>query len=104
MIDPTCGTKPDRTRAGQRRSRPVPGQLEDTLGDNVALDLVRTSGDVVAWGAEYMLRPRVGSPLPCVGGDARPEQPRRDVSCVGQASHPCQLADRPFGARRCWFV
>src|SRR5260370_39808807 len=80
-------------RAGQLRSRAVPRQPEDTLGDNVALDLLRTSGDVVGRRAEYMLRPPVSSPLPCVGCDARPEPPRRDVSCVGQASHPCELAD-----------
>ena len=75
------------------------GQAEDTLADDVALDLVAATGDPVARGAEHVLAPAVRSPLAGVGREPWAEQQRCDLAGMGHAVGPHQLAERALWAR-----
>src|SRR5688500_173962 len=54
-------------------------KAENTVADDVVLDLIATAGDPVARGTEHLARPCVRSPLAGVGGQSWSEQFGGDV-------------------------
>ena len=78
----------------------LPGQAEDALADDVALDLVGPAGQPVARRAEDMLGPREAIRLAGVGGDPRSEQGGGQLADAHQVLRGDQLADRRGGPRR----
>src|SRR5215831_8680089 len=76
----------------------LPGQAQDALADDVALDFVGPARQPVARGAEHVLGPREAVRLPAVRGDPRAEQGAGHLRDAHEVRRGDQLADGRGGS------